>query len=156
MYCTWETHTSIYLFFFKENETDALIARIIEGGANLAIDVSLKLIKIPTMVGGKIAWKCIKVPTKFIWSLAKIPFKIIIRLAWKFSKKPLKRITPQFIQDTVRQEVTKYQLDKKLRKQKKSKIHRFKTAVKNKITSWELSQKLRKLRQKNNRQKKLK
>jgi len=128
---------------------------MIEGGANLAIDVGLKLIKIPIMVGGKIAWKCVKVPTKFVWSLAKIPFKIIIRLAWKFSKKPLKAITPQYIQDTIRQQVTEYQLKKKLRKQKKSRIHRFKTVVKNKINAWENSHKMRKLRQKNNRQKKI-
>ncbi|XP_060879072.1 uncharacterized protein LOC132951284 [Metopolophium dirhodum] len=142
--------SAVVFYLTQENETDALIARMIEGGANLAIDIGLKLIKIPIMVGGKIAWKCIKVPTKFVWSLAKIPFKVIIRLAWKLSKKPLKAITPQYLQDTIRQLVTKY---RKLRK-KKSRIHRFKTAVNNKIKSWENRQKMRKLRYKNNLQRK--
>jgi len=150
MYCTWETHTSNLFIFFKENETDGLIARMIEGGANLAIDIGLKLIKIPIMLGGKIVWKCIKVPAKFVWDLAKIPFKIIARLAWKFSKKPLKAITPQYIQDSIRQQVRNYQLNKKKRKQMPSRMKRFKAAVNNRINRLENRQKMRKQRYQNN------
>lgn len=123
---------------------------MIEGGANLAIDASIKIIKIPIMMGGKLVWKCVKVPTKFVWSLAKIPFKIIIRLAWKFARKPLKAITPQYIQDAIKEQVTKFKLNQKLRKQKKSRIHRFKNAIKNKINGWETRHKLKKMRHKTN------
>lgn len=96
------------------------------------------------MIGGKIAWKCVKVSSKFAFSLAKIPFHIILRLAWKFSKKPLKLLTPKFIQDAIREQVTKYKLNKKLRKQRKSRIHRFKTTVKNKMKNWKNNRQLRK------------
>ncbi|XP_026807785.1 uncharacterized protein LOC113550253 [Rhopalosiphum maidis] len=56
MRITWFFLLLISFNVCKENETDALIARMIEGEINLGIDAGLKIIKIPIVVGGKIVW----------------------------------------------------------------------------------------------------
>jgi len=127
----------IYFFFFKDNETDALIARVIEGGIAMGIDAGIKIIKIPMFLGGKLIWYGIKVPAKFTWSIAKIPIEIAIRLAWRLTKRPLKLITPMYLQNTLKKLVDDYKMKKKMRKKQKSRFHRMKVSIKNKITRLE-------------------
>lgn len=82
------------------------------------------------MITGKIAWKCIKVPVKFVWKLSKFTFKVIARLAWRLSKMPLKAITPMFLQNAVKEAIKKHKAKKLPEKQEKSKIFRMKTKIK--------------------------
>jgi hypothetical protein len=122
---------------------------VIEKGIILGVDAGIKIIKIPIFLGGKLIWKGIKVPAKFIWCMAKIPIEVIIRLAWRLAKKPLKLITPVYLQNTLKQLVDDYKMKKNMKHKQKSRFHRMKVSIKNKISRFEKKHMERKNKYKN-------
>lgn len=83
-----------------------------------------KLIKIPTIIGGKIIYKVIKVPAEFAWTIMKIPLHLGADFARHLSKMVKKHLDPKEI------EVKMNEIINKDKRKKKSKLRRFKNGMK--------------------------
>jgi hypothetical protein len=107
-----------YYFFLKENKTNGF-----------------KIIKIPIYTIKGIVWITIKVPCGFIWTIARFPTKLIFRLAWILAERPIRKITPEFLQYTIKELIEEYNIEKKKRKKEKSIRHRMKVSIKKGIAN---------------------
>lgn len=80
----------------KDNKTNAIVERAVEGGINVIVDMLIFVSKIPL---------------KIIWSSIRIPYRVIRRLARRLGKS-LYRKTPEFIKQDINQIQEEYRRKK--------------------------------------------
>lgn len=121
-------YCSNIFFIFKDNKVQCrkIVEKTIEKGLETAVEIVYQTIRIPIKIGAKIVWKCIKLPVKLGWKMIKIPSKIVLRLALRLAKVPLKKITPQYLQNQIKDLIRKYEF-KKNHSRLSSKYHNQKT-----------------------------